>query len=220
MSITAAVKSSSKSAFKEPAYSTVHSVLSASPRTCSSCSRWQASHRVASLCGKMHPKQPESWHSRRSRESLALVPKGKTEAGEAGTSVKSFRSTTPTLYQQPIQLLYSVLHSGAKPAGVPRKVSPNPERYYIFISKVYTVKSDAGRKRGTKSTAKLNLTPLGQTSSCYVGYMHDFLVSGSPMGAPQHMGIPATIRFTMQGRHMSHDPGHRSASTLLPTQNR
>ena len=117
MSITAAVKSSSKSAFKEPAYSTVHSVLSASPRTCSSCSRWQASHRVALLCGKMHPKQPESWHSRRSRESLALARKGKTEAGEAGTSVKSFRSTTPTLYQQPIQLLYSVLHSGAKPAS-------------------------------------------------------------------------------------------------------
>ena len=79
-----------------------------------------------------------------------------------------------------------------------------------MFSKIYAVKSDAGRKRGTKSTAKLNLRPFRETSSCCAGYVRLLLVGD---------GIPATIMFTMQGRHMSHDPAHK-VSTLLPTQNR
>ena len=80
--------------------------------------------------------------------------KGTIEAGEAGTSVKTFHSTTPKLYQELIQLLYSVLHSGAKQAGVIRKVSRNPECCCIFISKIYAVKSDAEPKRGTEKVLR------------------------------------------------------------------
>ena len=47
--ISSALKSWSKTASKERPYSAVHSVLRASPRTCSYCSGWHTSHRAASL---------------------------------------------------------------------------------------------------------------------------------------------------------------------------